>query len=718
MNAIRLLLCCFLLTASSACAVRSHGNDGHGDDDQPNPNPQPVCEEDNDCNSPPSACDVGTCSRGACSYVSSCNSGETCNPQGHCEEPWTPPPPPPSGHGTIFCSDPTGSSQTNIVISNGILAHLIGGSGLNPNGNWSVRFGTGSVGTDAKSWVSDTSSYSLTVTNTATLFNFVLQDPNGQQYWFDLNEFDVSGTCSHATDATSITHVVPGGNPNPDPGNGTISCADVLNGQFVDVTISTVAAHLKKSDGSGQDADGTVTPNSAYWLRWGSDQAGWGIVNPYDALKDQEQWVDGSIVLRLPGNTGTFNGALYNTNTNQVYWLDLDEYNVSGGSCSHPQGAGGITRTPTGTSNTGNGTIWCSDSGSDVNVSISNGVLAHLKKSDGSGTDADGTVFPDSSYLLRWGSDQAGWNIANPYSKTQWSWGSDTNTYTLPLPLNTVTFNVALYSSNTGAVYWFDLDEFNVSGSCSHPQGAGGITHTTGSTSTGNGTVHCTENGSQTTVTVSNGILSHLQGTPSYPAALLQFEYGGSQDLNWIGDNATYQFSMGNTITAFNFRLRDTNGNAYRFEVSEFTVTGTCSKTSSAFTHSLSTVTNVGTIKCRLWDVGGITKREVTITPNGNGIIAGTFQEGTPVTSPESIRLNVDGQQQTWVGNGQPHIFYPLPSVNNFNFFIVDNDDVASGSDTVSGGDWFNLAAWTVTNETTQYGTSNCHVSGGGIVVN
>jgi hypothetical protein len=282
----------------------------------------------------------------------------------------------------------------------------------------------------------------------------------------------------------------------------------------------------------------------------------------------------------------------------------------------------------------------------------------------------------------------------------------------LTMPSTTPEFNLFVRDT-AGVDHWFDVNQFNVSGSCSKITGA--FTHSV--TSVGNGNISCSESGSNTNVTVSGGLLAHLSGTPGTPS-LLQFAYGGSQTLSWNGDGASYTFTMGNTITNFNFQLRDVNANTYAFDVSEFNVSGSCSKTSTSFTHTVSTVTIVGTIKCRLWDVGGITKREVTITPNGNGIIAGTFQEGTPVTSPESIRLNVDGQQQTWVGNGQPYIFYPLPSVNDFNFFVVDNDDVANGGDTVSGGDWFNLAAWTITNETTQYGTSNCHVTGGGINVN
>ncbi|WKZ29611.1 MAG: hypothetical protein QY323_02670 [Patescibacteria group bacterium] len=662
MKVIHSLLCLAVLAIAS-CAVRPDGTaDDQGDDDQNDPQPN-GCQSDADCDDGPTACHVGTCVRDACSYVSSCDSGEVCNAQNLCEEQTTPPPPPPpSGNGTIVCSDPSGSTQTTVTVSNGILAHLIGGDGLNPNSNWSVRFGVGSGGTDAKAWAGDGASYVLVMPNTVALFNFVLQDGNGQQYWFDLNEFDVSGTCSHAPNATAVTHTVPGGTTT-DPGNGTVSCTE--QGSQTYVTISNgILAHVFNQNG--------FTPSS---LRFGY------------GLSDWESWVSDSTtyVLTMPNTTTEFN--LFVRDTAGVdHWFDVNQFNVSG-TCSKITGA--FTHAVT---SVGNGSISCAESGSDTNVTISNGILAHVFNQNG---------FTPSS--LRFGYGLSDWE----------SWVSDSTTYVLTMPNTTTEFNLFVRDT-AGVDHWFDVNQFNVSGTCSKTTGA--FTHT--AQSVGNGSLHCAESGSNTTVTVSNGILAHLVGTPSYSPSLLQFEYGGSQTLSWNGDGATYTFTMGNTVTAFNLRLRDVNGNAFPFDVSEFNVSGTCSKTSNAFTHTLSTTTIVGNIHCRLWDVGGVTKREVTITPNGNGIIAGTFSEGSPVTTPENIRINTNGPQQTWIGNGQSYVFYADVSLNGFNFFIVDNDDVASGSDTVAGGDWFNLAAWTFTNENNGLGTSNCHVSGGGIVVN
>ncbi len=652
---VRFLLCSIILT-TSACAIRPDGgNNGTpspdpGDDDDPGPRP--------DAGTPPT------------------------NP------PPDAPPANPTGNGKIACVE--SGSQTNVTISNGILAHLTSTLSGTPGSGWTVVFDYG--GTESKQWQSDAASYTLTMPNTVSHFTFVLKDPNGTKYWFDLNEYDVTGTCSHATNAGDITHSTSG----TTPGNGTVTCSE--SGSQTTVSISPgVLSHLFDS----------VSPNSNWTIECGygcTGSASWqgdGAAHTFTASSGFSNF---SLVLREPG-------------AGNKHWFDVSEYAASG-TCS--KGTNEFLHTPgSGTSDPGNGTISCANvlSGQYVDVTFSS-VASHLKKSDGSGLDADGTVFPDSSYSLRWGSDQSGWGIVNPYDSSKDQEGWFDGPILLRLPGGTVTFNAALYNPNNGGVYWLDLDEFNVTGDCSHPQGAGGITHGASGT-TGNGSLSCTESGSQTNVTISNGILSHLVGVSgvSSPFAL-QFAFGGVGSLSWNGDAAAYTFSMSNTISNFNFDVRDTNGNLFRLDVNEFTVSGTCSKTSGAFTHSASSTTNVGTIKCRLWDVGGIVKREVSIIPNGNGILAGTFQDGSPLPSPEAIRLDVDLQQQTWVGNTATYFFYPSLSINNFNFFVADNNDVAGGSDTLSGGDYFNLASWSVINETTIHGTSNCHVVGGGININ
>ncbi|MFA5854441.1 MAG: hypothetical protein WC866_05170 [Patescibacteria group bacterium] len=653
-HVMRCLLCLVLLTLTANCAFRPDGpDDAQGDDDdRPPPQPQPNdCQDDGDCDNGPTACHIGSCSQGTCSYASSCDSGEVCNAQDLCEEQTTPPPP--SGNGTIVCTE--SGSQTQVTISNGILAHLF--DSVSPNSNWQVAMIDGFA--VQQTWVSDSASYTLTMPNTIANFTLAVKDPSGQKHWFDVSEFDVTGTCARGTGqfthSTSTT-------PPPNPGNGTLGCQDVGTQTYVTVSAG-ILAHVFNQNGF-----------TAASLRFGY------------GLQDYEAWVSDNVAytLTMPSTTPEFN--LFVRDTAGVdHWFDVNQFNVTG-TCSKITGA--FTHT---VASTGNGNLYCSDSGGTTTVTISNGILPHVFNQNG---------FTAAS--LRFGYGLSDWE----------SWVSDSTSYVLTMPSTTPEFNLFVRDT-AGVDHWFDVNQFNVTGTCSKITGA--FTHSV--TSVGNGSISCSESGSNTNVTVSGGILAHLSGTPGTPS-LLQFAYGGSQTLSWNGDGASYTFTMGNTITNFNFQLRDVNANTYAFDVTEFNVSGTCSKTSTSFTHTVSAVTIVGTIKCRLWDVGGITKREVTITPNGNGIIAGTFQEGTPVTSPESIRLNVDGQQQTWVGNGQPYIFYPLPSVNDFNFFVVDNDDVANGGDTVSGGDWFNLAAWTIINESSIYGTSNCHMTGGGINVN
>lgn len=647
----KLVLLCLVSLAVMSCAVRE---DGQGDD-QHNPNPQPTgCISDEDCDNAPSACDVGTCSHGSCSYATSCDPGEVCSAQNLCEAP--PPPPPPSGNGRIVCVE--SGSQTTVTISNGILAHLF--DSVSPDSNWQVAMIDGFAVQQA--WVSDSASYTLTMPNTVVNFTLAVKDPSGNKHWFDVSEFDVTGTCSRGTG--QFTHST-SGTPPPPPGHGIISCQDV--GSSTHVTISAgILSHLFDS----------VSPSSSWVVAFG-----------YGGGTDTESWVSDSVAytLTMPNAATGFNLVLREPN-GTLHWFDVSEYGASG-SCTI-----GTNEFRHGAASVPNGTLHCSDSGGTTTVTVSNGIMAHVFNQNG---------FTPAS--LRFG-----------YGLTDWKpWVSDSTSYVLTMPSTTSEFNLFVRDT-AGVDHWFDVNQFNVSGTCSKITGA--FTHSV--TSVGNGSISCSESGSNTNVTISGGILAHLNGTPGTPS-LLQFAYGGSQTLSWNGDGAIYTFTMGNTITNFNFQLRDVNANTYAFDVSEWNVSGTCSKTSTAFTHTLSTTTQVGTIRCQLVSVGGVTKREVVITPNSNGIIAGTFQDGSPVTSPEYIKLDnsADGQQQ-WIGNNGTYYFYAAPSSNHFNFFVADNNDVASGVDTLAGGDWFNLAVWTVENgPNIGYGASNCHVSGGGIDV-
>jgi len=395
-------------------------------------------------------------------------------------------------------------------------------------------------------------------------------------------------------DRNECVDVVP-----PPPGSGTIVCAEVSGA--VEVTVSGgILDHLSVDPATG--------PTTSWKLVYGSSPGDWEVPYASGSSKDWKAWTtDGaSYKLRLPNSVTSFNIALTNgTDANSEYWLDLNEYVVSGSTCAHVMDGGSVTRTAT---TVPNGTISCAESGNYVNVTIGAGILNHLLKSDG--TDADGTVTPTTSWKLMYGSSPGSWAI--PYasgSTKDWEyWQADTVSYLLQVTNDVTLFNFVLTDGTN--TYWFDLDEFNVSGStCAHVAGGGGITRTATST----------------------------------PAPTLS-----------------------------------------------------------------------GTIECRLTTVDGILKREVHIIPNSNGIISGTVQQGSPVTSPEFIRLDVNGMQQPWVTDTSGYFFYPATTVDDFNFIVVDNNDVAGGEDSAPGGDYFDLDKWSITN----VGSAGCHRVGGGISIN
>ncbi len=370
-----------------------------------------------------------------------------------------------------------------------------------------------------------------------------------------------------------------------------------------------------------------------------------------------------------------------------------------------------LCEVPTPPPPSGNGTIACVESGSMTQVTIGAGILAHLFDS----------VTPS-----------ANWQVAMVDGfAVQQAWVSDNVSYTLTMPNTISTFTLAV-KDPSGQKHWFDVNEFNVTGTCA--RGTGQFTHTTTTTTTpGNGSIVCVDQGTQTYVTISNGIKAHVfdlqAANPPTSTWLLRFGYGGVDQEAWISDTTSYVLTMPSTTAGFNFLLAEPNGTSHWFDVTGFDVTGTCSRGTNEFRHTATNtpppVTNVGTIQCKLVSVGGNVKREVAIIPNSNGIIAGTVQEGSPVTSPEYIQVGADSLgwpstvgQATWGGYLSTHYFYLDTAVNNFNFFVADNNDVVSGDDHTGGGDYFSLPAWSVTNVSTAYGSTTCHIVGGGINVN
>jgi len=265
----------------------------------------------------------------------------------------------------------------------------------------------------------------------------------------------------------------------------------------------------------------------------------------------------------------------------------------------------------------GSGTITCLEDGNHVYVTVGNGILAHLKKADGN--PADGTVFPTNLWKIVYGSNPGNWVI--PYesgsTKDYFNWTSDSASYQLQLPNDVTLFNFALTDGVNK--YWFDLNEFNVTGSsCAHPADVGGI-----------------------------------QRTATPPSSAI-----------------------------------------------------------------------AGTIQCRMTTVGSVAKREVTVTPlSGHDIREGLAESPSFLPSPSVIQYGgSDGwtlpyaagslkPQLSWSSGTATYTFYLDTGVDDFNFFVVDNDDP---SDSWAGGDFFLLDKWTVTN----VGSAGCNRVGGGVSIN
>lgn len=236
--------------------------------------------------------------------------------------------------------------------------------------------------------------------------------------------------------------------------------------------------------------------------------------------------------------------------------------------------------TPTGcthgsTTNPGNGTISCTESGGNVNVTISGGIVAHLA--------ANASVTPTTSWKVMYGSSPGSWQI--PYaagSTKDWkSWVTDGSVYTLQIPNDVTSFNFAL--TDGGNSYWFDLNEFTVSGStCAHPVDGGSITRTatTPPPTTFYGSIRCemtSETGSlkrKVTVAANPGrnILDALIESPSPLPSPTAIQYGGSDgwqlpytagsnkpQLSWVGGTATYNFFLDPFVDDFNFFVVDPN---------------------------------------------------------------------------------------------------------------------------------------------------------------
>ena len=268
--------------------------------------------------------------------------------------------------------------------------------------------------------------------------------------------------------------------------------------------------------------------------------------------------------------------------------------------------------------------------------------------------------------------------------------------------------------------------------------GSSGCTHDGTVTNPSNGTITCAEAGNYVNVTVSGGILAHLFSTVT-PSASWKIVYGsnpGSWQVPyasgstkdweaWSSDGASYLLQLPNDVTLFNFALTD-GSNQYWFDLNEFNVSGsTCAHVTDGggITRTTTSVSAYGTLKCEMTSETGSLKRKVTITPNVGRDIRDALSEcPAPLPSPSVIQYGgSDGwtlpyaaagkPQLTWTGGTSTYVFYLDPAVDDFNFFVVDNDDP---SDSWAGGDFFDLDRWSVTN----VGSAGCHRIGGGISIN
>jgi hypothetical protein len=257
---------------------------------------------------------------------------------------------------------------------------------------------------------------------------------------------------------------------------------------------------------------------------------------------------------------------------------------------------------------------------------------------------------------------------------------------------------------------------------------ATGCTHGGGTTTPGNGTLSCVEGSGVTTVTVGAGILSHLftDGLTPNSSWSIRFGYGGTDSEPWVSDGVSYALTMPNSTVGFNLVLRSPGGTDYWFDVDEFDVSGTCARKSdnTEFVHTQPTnVSTYGSLTCQLTTETGSLKRKVTIDPDtGRDIRDALTESPAPLPSPSVIQYggsdgwqlpypSVGKPQLTWNGGTDTYVFYLDPSVDDFNFFVVDNDDP---TDSWNGGDFFDLDRWRIVN----VGSAGCVRYNGGISIN
>lgn len=283
--------------------------------------------------------------------------------------------------------------------------------------------------------------YSLTLDSSVQNMNFFLYNPSsGQQGWFNLDDWTVTGDCWR--DGGGIRHTT------PPPVTGSISCT---------LDSSNLAVYINGPVESLLVYGSVLNPTK---ILYGSDTDGWVV--PYSSGKAFATWNGSdSYVLYLPPNVYNFN--MYLTDGSTGKWFDLNDADgdgdswTVGGACW--KNGGVITHAPP-----PKGTINCVENGADMTVTVTGNIPYGIF----------GSVPSGSPVYLEYGSDTDGWS---PYTtgKPKATWSSSTTSYSLILGSSVQNMNFFLYSPSSGQTSWFNLDSWDVIGDCW--RNGGGILH-------------------------------------------------------------------------------------------------------------------------------------------------------------------------------------------------------------------------------------------------
>lgn len=321
------------------------------------------------------------------------------------------------------------------------------------------------------------------------------------------------------------------------------------------------------------------------------------------------------------------------------------------------------------------------------------------------------TMYQDDVFV-EYGSDTDGWA---PYTsgKPKNTWMGDwitsevPRTYMFTLGANVQNMNFFMYQPSTGAVSWFDLDKWAITGDCWRD--GGGIRHYVPPTATK--TLACAVNGPDMTVTLTGPINQGIFGNPPSDNPTY-IEYGSDTDgwgpyttgkpkATWMSNFSNHTLIVSSSVQNFNFFMYGpSSGQVSWFDLNQWNITGDCWRDQGGIRHSMPPTTPKY-IDCQ------VSGPDMTVTLTGP-INQGIF--GTPPTdNPTYIEYGSDSDgwgpyttgkpKATWFNWLNAHTFILSASVQNMNFFMY-----GPTSGQVS---WFDLNQWTI--------TGRCWRDGGGI---